>query len=347
GAMLAVSLTEQEAAALTGSQLSLAAVNGPALCVLSGPVDEIEMVARKLDAGGAFSRRLHVSHALHSAMMEPVVAPFVALVAEVERRAPQIPYVSTLTGTWIAAAEATDPRYWGRHLRGTVRFAAGVTELLKEDGRVLLEVGPGQTLTSLVRQQAHGASAPRAVVASLRHPHEQQTTDTAFLLDTLAQLWLAGASVDWPALHAHAPRRRTPLPTYPFERARYWIEPPATTDATADLSRKSDPADWYYVPSWKRAVKPDAGVAASADGRAARWLVFTDEQGLGARVVSQLADAGADVTVVSVHTQFARFDERSFGLRPGARADYDALLKELRAAKRVPDRILHLWNVTA
>jgi acyl carrier protein len=139
------------------------------------------------------------------------------------RSAPSIPFVSNLSGDWIRPEEATDPVYWGRHLRGTVRFAAGIGKLLEEPDRVLLEVGPGRTLTTLAARQAAGHPA----IASLRHPREprEQSPDLAHLLTAAGRLWLAGHRLDAGKLFAGQERRRVPLPTYPFERHRYWIEP--------------------------------------------------------------------------------------------------------------------------
>ncbi|HEY3491519.1 MAG TPA: condensation domain-containing protein, partial [Solirubrobacterales bacterium] len=146
----------------------------------------------------------------------------------IELHPPEIPYLSNVTGGWITAEEATDPAYWAEHLRGTVRFADAVSELWREPGRVLVEVGPGQTLSSWALQQSSvsggGGGADPVALPTLRHAFER-TDDLAFLLQTVGRLWLTGLRPDWPALWADQPRRRVPLPTYPFERRRYWIEP--------------------------------------------------------------------------------------------------------------------------
>jgi amino acid adenylation domain-containing protein len=222
GAMLSVDLPEVELAPLLAEipGLALAAVNSPAHAVLSGPADSIAAAEERLAARGAACRRLHTSHAFHSGAMEPILQPFAERVARVERRPPSIPFLSNLTGGWITAEEAVDPGYWARHLRGTVRFGAGLASLLADsqgDGVALLEVGPGRTLSELSR-----ASAPLAI-ASMRHPREAEPDD-AVLLQALGRLWLAGAEVDWDGFHAGERRRRVPLPTYPFQRKRFWIE---------------------------------------------------------------------------------------------------------------------------
>lgn len=157
----------------------------------------------------------HTSHALE---------PFQARVKQVKLNPPQIPYISNITGTWITAEEATNPAYWTAHIQQTVRFAVGLQELLKQSDRILLEVGPGRTLSELAKQ--HPDKQPQQMVlTTLRDPQEQQS-DVKFLLNTLGQLWLAGVQIDWSRFYADEKRDRLPLPTYPFERQRYWIEPP-------------------------------------------------------------------------------------------------------------------------
>jgi amino acid adenylation domain-containing protein len=243
GAMLSVPLPESEILPLLGADLSLAAVNAPALCSVAGPEAAIARLEAELAGRGVACRRLHTSHAFHSAMMDPVVEPFAAAVAKVKLAAPRIPFVSSTTGAWITAEEATDPGYWARHLREAVRFAEGVATLAQDPARVLLEVGPGNTLSTLAKRQlGEGAS----VVRSLRHPKDA-ATDLGLTFEALGKLWLFGVPVDWKGVHRHHRRRRVPLPTYPFERQRYWIEPrraalQATAAETVATSTETAPA---------------------------------------------------------------------------------------------------------
>jgi amino acid adenylation domain-containing protein len=216
GAMLAVSLPEAEVLPWLTPELSVAAVNGPRRTVVAGPEPAIAGLEAALAGRGIDRRRLRTSHAFHSAAMEPALAPFAERLRRLRLAPPSVPFVSNVTGTWITAAEATDPAYWVRHLRGTVRFAGGLAELLREPGRLLLEVGPGNSLATLAREG--GATA----FASLPHPSDRRS-DLAFLLTSLGRLWLAGVEVDWPAFHAGERRLRVPLPTYPFERQSYWL----------------------------------------------------------------------------------------------------------------------------
>jgi acyl transferase domain-containing protein len=224
GVMLGVPLGEAEVEALLGPGLSLAAVNSPRLCVVAGTPEAVGGLEERLRARGVEGRRLHTSHAFHSEMMEPILEPFAELVRGLRLQPPRLPYVSNVTGTWVTAAEATDAGYWARHLRRTVRFADGVGVLLKEGGRVLLEVGPGRTLGTLVQGQAEKSSAP-VVFDSLPRPNAK-ASDLEHVLKTLGRLWAAGVEVDWKGFYADERRARLPLPTYPFERQRFWVGRP-------------------------------------------------------------------------------------------------------------------------
>ena len=349
GAMLAVPLTESEVLPLLDPQLSLAAVNAPARCVVSGPEDAVEALRRRLEERSVAARRLHTSHAFHSAMMEPILAPFLREVEQVELSPPRIPYLSNVTGTWISAAEATDPGYWARHLRHAVRFADGVRELCAEPGRLLLEVGPGNSLTTLARQHPQ-RSEGQAVLPSLPHPRDRQP-EPAFLLKTLGQLWLAGAPIDGARFFAGERRRRVPLPTYPFEGQRYWIDAGDLAGLAAPgfaASRKrKEIADWFYLPFWQPSLPPGPALDAIEPGSpGSRWLLFLDEAGLGEAIAARLAVAGRSAVTVRAAASFSRLDG-GFAVAPGRREDYDALVKELAAAGSIPDVILHLWNVGA
>lgn len=219
GAMLAVPLAEAALLPFLGPDLSLAAVNAPALCVVAGSPQAVDALTQRLGEQRITCQRLQLSHASHSAMMEPILAPFAAEVRRVRLSAPQIPYISNVTGTWITAAEATDPAYWVKQLRQSVRFDTGLRTLFQEPRHLLLEVGPGQTLSALARW--HPSRPSVSVVLASFDVSKQPRTDRAALLTALGRLWLAGAMVDW-AKHYES-CQRVPLPTYPFAREHYWI----------------------------------------------------------------------------------------------------------------------------
>ncbi len=222
GAMLAVLLPEAEILPLLGPGLSLAAVNGPSSSVVSGATEELILLESLLAKQKVSSRRLEVSRAFHSQAMDQIADDFVREANRVRLNPPQIPYISNLTGTWIKPEEATDPVYWSRHLRQTVRFSEGISELLKEPRRILLEVGPAQTLCLLARQHIDKDSR-QSVLPSLRKPR-QPLSDVVSMLETLGHLWLLSAFDNWDRFYEAEARRRLSLPTYPFERERFWVE---------------------------------------------------------------------------------------------------------------------------
>ncbi len=238
GAMLAVPLPENELKSLLNQNLSLAAVNGPAQCVVSGAIDAVQAFEDKLADRGIECRRLHTSHAFHSSMTEAILSPFTERVRQIRLNPPQIPYISNVTGTWITAEQATDPSYWARHLRQTVRFADGIRELLSNPAQVLLEVGPGRTLSTFAIRCPE-KTPETLVLTSIRHPQDQQS-DISFLLTTLGRLWLSGLKPDWTGFHRQKPCCRVPLPTYPFERQRYWIGGGQSASVGKSLSAAKD-----------------------------------------------------------------------------------------------------------
>jgi acyl transferase domain-containing protein len=236
GAMLAVECAEQDVRPLLDKRLALASVNNPARCVVGGPMTEVAKLTAQLQARGINCQRIRASHAFHSPMMEPIIEPFLEYMKQVRLSPPQIPYISNLTGVWVTAAEATDHGYWAKHLRHTVRFADGIQTLLREPNSVLLEVGPGRTLGSLLAQFPD-KRAQHLTLASLRHPLEKNS-DVELILRSLGQLWLAGVNPDWSGFHAAHTRNRVSLPTYPFERKRFWIDA-QRQDVLAELPAKA------------------------------------------------------------------------------------------------------------
>jgi amino acid adenylation domain-containing protein len=233
GAMLAVRLPESELAGLLDASLSLAAVNGSALCVAAGPLESIALLEQRLTERDVPCRKLETSHAFHSPMMDPVLEPLAARIATVPLQEPALPYVSGVTGSWITAGEATSPRYWARHCREKVRFADGLATLVEGGSTLLLEVGPGSALATFARS---GAAKGSDVVAVSSLPSGSRiASEFSCLLEALGRVWVAGAGPDWNRLHDGAVRRRVSLPAYPFERTLHWIEAPAA-ERTANVA---------------------------------------------------------------------------------------------------------------
>lgn len=240
GSMLAVPLTEADLEPYLDDRTCVAVINSDSMCVVSGEVDAVAQLAEALEGNDVQSRPVQTSHAFHSPMMEPILGAFRDEVIKAQPQEPQVPLVSNLTGTWMTSEQAVDPDYWAQHLRRTVRFHDCLSTLLVDPDRVFLEVGPGRTLSSLIRMHP-AKESETVVVSSTRHPEEERP-DEEIILEGIAQMWVSGVGFDWDALH-EGTRRRVPLPTYPFERQRHYLEPgrPAgfevpTTTASTDLA---------------------------------------------------------------------------------------------------------------
>ncbi|HVM06613.1 MAG TPA: SDR family NAD(P)-dependent oxidoreductase [Acidimicrobiales bacterium] len=335
GSMLAVMAPAHDLDRFVGADVSLAAVNAPTLSVLSGPHEAIDRVERALRTESVPARRLHTSHAFHSSMMEPILGEFEGVMADVPLAEPAIPYVASLTGGW-ADRVATDPASWSAQLRSTVRFADGLRALTEPGGpagsdAVLVELGPGRTLVTFAVQAAeHGSSTPTAV-ATLPGPDDgRPSTETT--LGALGMLWALGVPVDWDAYHRTERRRRVALPTYPFERKRYWVSASSLVEASKP-KEKRDTAGWYHRPEWEES--PLAGDAARPlAGR--RILVFDELAGLGAAVAERLRAEGAAPVVVRPGPGLAETAADEYALDPGSADAY----RELAAAVCATDGIL-------
>ncbi|MET9960300.1 beta-ketoacyl synthase N-terminal-like domain-containing protein [Streptomyces sp. NPDC006326] len=244
GAMLAVELPEAEARRLEGPGLTVAALNAPARCVLSGTEAAVAAAEAGLAARGVAAKRLVTSHAFHSPLLDPMVEPFAELVAGVRLRTPQIPFLSNVTGTWITDAQATDPRYWAGQARAAVRFADGVAELLAaEPDPVLLELGPGRALGRFASQ----TGGPQLRTVSTVRGARQAGPDRRLLLQAAGDAWAHGVALELPPAGDGPDRPRTvALPGHPMDRRRHWIEAPATAavpvPAGPPLAAPADPA---------------------------------------------------------------------------------------------------------
>jgi acyl transferase domain-containing protein len=340
GAMLAVSLSESDLLPLLSPETSMAAVNSPVQTVASGTGEAIEALETRLRGKKIDCRRLHTSHAFHSPMMDGIVEEFVRRVARVQLNPPNIPYLSNVSGTWITESQATNPEYWGSQIRKTVQFSNCLQKLMRESDPILLEVGPGETLLSLTRQHLEPRST-RPLIPSMRSRQAVQD-DRETWLTAVGRLWLLNTRPDWDALHAGERRVRLALPTYPFERQRYWVEPKKTKEVatTAMPLKQADIADWFYVPSWTRTL-PELLKKSQTDATLT-WLLLAEDGSFSDALASKLGFHGQTVRV-RAGGKFQRVSPGLYEIDPANREDYLALLKDLHASGHWPDRIVHAW----
>jgi phthiocerol/phenolphthiocerol synthesis type-I polyketide synthase E len=342
GAMLSVPLSEEEVRVLLDERLAIAAINGPAQCVVSGPVDAIDSLSELLSGEDIEFRRLQIDVAAHSPVVDLMLDEFSDFVATLNLGSPTIPFLSNVTGAWIQREQATDPSYWASHLRQTVRFADGVQELLADPACVLLEVGPGQTLSSLARLQLN-KKEERLVVASMRHPHDRQT-DLATLLAALGKVWTAGAEIDWKTFYEKERRGRVQLPTYPFERQRYWIDGANSLkpEKKQEQGKRGEISEWYYIPSWKRT----ADIEDQKQETEGLWMVFEDEAGIGEEIVKEVRRRGEEAIGVRRGDGYGRGSTGEYYIDERKEEDYERLIGEARRGGKRIGVIVHAWGVS-
>ncbi|HSH89492.1 MAG TPA: SDR family NAD(P)-dependent oxidoreductase, partial [Ramlibacter sp.] len=348
GSMLSVDLGEDELRReMDGLALDIAAINAPDLCIATGAVDSIAQLEKRLARRGVEGRRLHINVAAHSRLLDDVLPAFRERLSRIRFQAPQVPFISNLTGAWVDDGTLVDPEYWVRHLRNPVRFADGLRKAFELAGAVLLEVGPGQGLSALARQNSAGQA--HAILSSTCKASEP-SADLALMMTSAGALWTRGLSPDWDAIRGHRQGRRISLPTYAFDHQRHWIEPGVRFEpiepAQDETVKPAKPAieripsydDWFRVPEWVRAPLPEP--AAPGGGK---WLVFGNRSSLTANVVAQATKAGGAVTLVRRAEKFERLKDGSFTIAAAESQHYEKLLRELEQAGSAPDHILHLW----
>ncbi|TVP73061.1 MAG: KR domain-containing protein [Rhodobacteraceae bacterium] len=348
GGMLSVPLSPDALARYLSPELDLAAINAPELTVISGPEAALAALDARLRADGIEPQRIAIDIAAHSRMLEPILPEFRAYLAGLSLHPPQLPVISNTTGQPLTAAQATDPDYWVQHLRQTVRFSACMETLSAAPNRIYIEMGPGRALSSLAQMPAGVAS--QQVLCALRH-RDEDIADDLYHLGVLGRIWALGGTFDWAQIWGDARRNRVRLPSYPFQRARYFIDPgtAATTAPAPGLERLDDLRDWASQTRWKPAYADcDLDVMRDLDQLAETWLIFADDTGRAAPVIAALRAAGQRVVEVRAGDRFARKSDQLYTLAPEhGQAAYARLLAELIAAGIAPTRIAHFWLVTS
>ncbi len=341
GAMLSIISLVQQIEPILPSTISVAAINSPSSVVVAGPLEDVAALGADLQAKGVSSTPLHTSHAFHSSMMDPAVGPFVKVMRSIALKPPQIPYISNVTGDWITDEQATDPAYWGLHLRSAVQFYKGLRTIQDQFATVLLEVGPSRALGTLARSLASEGSG--SVQSSLPHAAAKGAGELKSFLRAAGELWLAGVPIEWERRYQGERRRKRPLPTYPFARQRYWaledptpaLSPTAATGARpagaaagGGGAQAPAPVEYNYLMetvSWKR-------VQYAADGDVNRpkqdWLTFVSGQPLDRAFTDALSEHGRKVTIAEKGDEFKEFGGRHFALSVNKEADLDRLVAQ-------------------
>ncbi|WP_158750018.1 type I polyketide synthase [Acidobacterium sp. S8] len=355
GIMLAVTLPPDALSRYLGSDLWFAAENTPRLSVASGLPAVIEELEQKLAKDRIASVRLASKNAFHTPLMADAAKAFREKVAAVPRKKPDIPWLSNVTGTWIDPDDALNPQYWANQILSRVRFTKCVTSLGSRP-RILLETGPGEALAGMARQQW----AKSLALASLGTPNRKKSDDEIFM-GSAAHLWQAGVDLAWRELPGTGKVRRIPLPTYPFEREKFWIEKsesvapikviengrmtePEVFEETPVKEKRQDVSSWFYMPGWKSMPPASINPFRPVTENSGTWLVLLDSSGLGELLADRLEKLGAIVVAVSAAQEFSQSGHR-FSINPGRREDYERLWRELNALGVYPSGLICLWTI--
>lgn len=286
GVMRAVLLGAAELEPMLGDEVWIAAYNAPQLTVVSGTEAAIAAFEDRLKSAGVWCKPVDASHAFHSPLMATAIAPLAEALEQVRYGKPQFKWISSLTGDWISDEQVMSVSYWTQQMCAAVRFSGGVQRLLRTEGQLLLEVGPGGALTTLVRQhrEHHGNQRVLLSIGNI------VGRDLRSVLEAVAHLWVRGVPTDWEALRSREPRRHVPLPTYPFARKRHWIDPPKLDAEPARLHGSGDGAGAEANDVLARVLtllSSVSGIAQSEISPSASFL----ELGLDSLLLTQLVGA--------------------------------------------------------
>jgi amino acid adenylation domain-containing protein len=329
GAMLSVPVSPAELQDIMPEKTTLAAVNAPGRCVVSGEIPVIQQFEADLNAKGILCKRLQVSHAFHSEMMAPIMDAFKEVVGAHKLQAPAIPFVSNLTGTWIQESEATNPDYWVQHLRQTVQFDANLNALAAEKHLVLLDLGPTPSLNRLVRAHPHTRESRSIAVM----PESPVKSSLASLLFAVGEIWRMGGNVSWKEFYKGRNPSRVPLPTYPFEKQNYWIDAITHKQKAIPKSRAAvvataaSPTMQVVVPQHHKETAADNGVPAhgiathTVTEKVKQLLFDLSGQRLGdAAMSNSFLDLGFDSLQLM---QLSQLVQKRFGVTIGFRQFFE------------------------
>lgn len=345
GSMIAVFAPGTEINSILNENLSIAASNSPQTSVISGTYDAIDKLKAKLKEQNIGYRELHTSHAFHSHMMEPILEEFKAELLKVQFSEPKIQYISNVTGNWITAEEAISPDYWVKHLRQKVQFSEGILKLLENDKLTLLEVGPGETLAILASQNLLGNANPQ-IISSLPKQGDSISDGKKFL-NSVGELWANGQTIKWDELYTES-TSRIPLPTYSFDKKRFWIEESGDasdylTSDYAELKKQKDVNNWFYTPAWKQ----DANLIdyRELSESSKNWLILADDKNFGKDLIALLKDNNQKIITVSKNNQFNIVDNNTYLINNNNKEDFELLIKNLVNSNNIPDKIVFLWGL--
>lgn len=344
GMMLSVPLSRKEISPLLNHHISLA-IDNDAACIISGAEKDIISFENEMREKKIMCFRLNSTRAVHSTMMAAASEELKKYLHGFPLNKPNIPYISNVTGDWIKAHEATDPDYWAKQLQNTVEFSGGINKILSDDKSVFIEIGAGSDITSLVNRLLDAKEITERAINLVR-PALNKISDSKYLINKLGQLWLYGLPIDWKNYYKEEKRHRFSLPTYPFERQKYWkpVEAFFARRQNNQAGKPKNISDMLYVPVWKKnyavsgnpCIMSDVGVV----------LIFMDEYGVGDKLADNLRKQNTSVIIVESGIRYIKVHDNNYQVNPGVYQDYEMLFSDLRMANCLPNRIFHLFSLS-
>ncbi|MEC2536804.1 SDR family NAD(P)-dependent oxidoreductase, partial [Bacillus cereus] len=315
-------------------------------CIVSGTEEAIVDFENELKKKRLMCMRVTIEGAAHSHELDSILDEYASYVSTLTLREPKIPYLSNLTGTWIRPEEATNPVYWVKHMRGTVRFSDGIQELNRDNTSLFIEIGPGNDLSRLTSRLLDYENGNERIFNTVRSV-QQDVSDMYFLFSHITRMWVTGISIDWEQFYKDEKRRRIPLPMYSFNKISYKLQGnpydlgQKLNSKQSKISKNNNISEWFYTPQWKSStlIEPNHDVNEI-------WIVFVDQEGLGNELVKDLLNKGQRVVTVEPGFGFNKENNDRFIINPEERTDYVKLLDEVQEICGLPTRIVHMWGIT-
>ena len=346
GSMISVPLTEGEVKKYLNENVSLAVINHKNQCILSGSSEEILKISEKISSElGIECINLHTSHAFHSHMMEPMLDNFKKVFEQVKINKPKIPIYLNYTGLLSNEDTILDAEYWANHLRNCVKFSDSVSTILETKKSVLIEIGPGNTISSLLNSNEQKLNT-HYVINTIRHI-KNNTNDCSFFYSALSKLWTLGIKIDWNILYSESNNRRVSLPGYSFDRQRYWIDsdvnPEIHNQLAKTIAKKEDIDNWFYLPRWEQLITKDTTLDNIENNI---FLLFIDRENYYKYLLTFLENNGCEYLLVESGDNLDLSNLNKSIIRPHVPEDYISLFKQLKGTNKIPSKVFHLWNIS-
>ena len=350
GRMLSVPISKDEILKMLGEELSLAIDNGDS-CVIAGPLTSIELFEKRMKENKIICFPLqNMNRAIHSKMLDPVLDKFEKYIANITLNAPEIPYISCVSGDWIKPEEATAPKYWVSQLRNTVQTSKSIEKLNELKDAVFIELGSGGDFSTLINREYSKVNSKGSNSISIVRTENSIVQDLTFFRNRIGQLWLKGFPVDWSLYFKDVKRNLISLPTYPFEEERYWIDE-VNIESFDNLKKKNvgniekeEINKWLYKSNWKSQLFINAESTATND--TGIWLVFCDKLGFSHKCVEKIEHSGVKVICVGIAKRFMKISSNNYEINPENKSDYELLFNDLFENELLPNKILHFWGIT-